>query len=814
MLSVYKQKRDFEKTPEPPGKRERTPKHKQLSFTVQEHHARRPHYDFRLELDGVLKSWAVPKGPSLDPSRKSLAIEVEDHPLEYGDFEGTIPKGQYGGGSVLLWDRGTWEPLEEPHEAFKHGKLHFMLHGRKLQGEWTLVRFHGAEEKHRRHWLLMKNRDGEAATGGSILEEKPASVKTNRLIEEIGAGESKKEKQWTDSMPMDFRPQLATWTAHPPAGEDWLHEVKLDGYRLLVRVQSGKVQLITRGGEDWTHRFPRLAKELAHVPGRAVLDGEVLVLDEQGRSHFQLLQNAWKNDGKADPVIFLFDLLYRDRKDLRDEPLIERKKLLRTMVDELNQQRVKFNDHVLGNGQAVVDAACRMHLEGIVSKKIDARYVGGRTRSWLKSKCGYRQEFVIIGYTDPRGSRQEFGSLLLGYHDPEGRLVYAGRVGTGFDAGLLKQVKKEMTAHARPSAPTDVSPPAREKRMAHWIAPRLVAEIKFAGWTSDNLIRQGAFLGLRRDKPAEAIVREDKAAPKLVSRKERTTASPVAPEIALTHPDRVVFPGTKITKAILADYYDLVAERMMPHIVDRPLTIMRYPTGIGGPSFIQRHITGAPPAGIAEIPAGGERYVMIRGASGLRALVQMNAIEIHAWGCAPGKPENPDRLVFDLDPDIGLPWGRIIKAARQIMEILISVELRPFVKTTGGKGLHVIVPILPTVDWDRAKAFSKSIAEDMVRRDHDKYTANMRKANRTGRIFIDYLRNGRTATSAAPYSVRAREGAPVSMPIDWDELDSLKGADDVTVENARRYLKSHADDPWANFESDRVDLLEAVGADK
>jgi len=485
-------------------------------------------------------------------------------------------------------------------------------------------------------------------------------------------------------------------------------------------------------------------------------------------------------------------------------------------VEKLDQPRVKFNDHVLGDGQAVVDAACKMHLEGIVSKKTEARYVGGRTRSWLKSKCGYRQEFVIIGYTDPRGSRQEFGSLLLGYHDPEGRLVYAGRVGTGFDAGLLKQVKKEMRAYARPTAPTDVPPPARERRMAHWITPRLVAEIKFAGWTSDNLIRQGAFLGIRRDRPAADIVRDDEQTPKLVSRRAKSASAPktAESEIKLTHPDRVVFPGTKITKASLAEYYDLVAERMLPHIIDRPLTVVRYPAGIGGPSFIQRHITGHPPPGIEEIQAGDEKFMMIRGASGLRALVQMSAIEIHAWGCKPGNPEHPDRLVFDLDPDVDLPWARITRAAREIMEILISVKLRPFLKTTGGKGLHIVAPILPTVDWERAKAFSKSIAEEMVRRKGDEYTANMRKANRAGRIFIDYLRNSRMATSAAPYSVRAREGAPVSMPIDWEEIDSLKGANKVTVENARRYLKGHAVDPWANFDSDRVDLLDAVNASK
>jgi bifunctional non-homologous end joining protein LigD len=813
MLTAYRKKRDFNVTSEPSGGK-RGKSASKLAFVVQKHAASHLHYDFRLELDGVLKSWAVPKGPSLDPAKKSLAVEVEDHPLEYGEFEGTIPKGQYGGGSVLLWDRGTWEPLEEPHVGLKNGKLHFALHGEKLQGEWTLVRFHGSDDKHRRHWLLMKNRDEHAESGGAILEEKPASVKSNRLIEAIGKSSGKTERQWTDSMPTDIRPQLATWTSHPPSGDQWLHEVKLDGYRLIARIEGGKVQLITRGSEDWTHRFPRLSKELSEIPGRAILDGEVVVLDEQGRSQFQLLQNTWKNDGNADPVIFLFDLLYRDRKDLRDEPLLERKKLLRPIVEKLDAPRVKFNDHVLGDGEAVVDAACRMHLEGIVSKRIDARYVGGRTQSWVKSKCGYRQEFVIIGYTDPRGSRQEFGSLLLGYHDSAGRLVYAGRVGTGFDASLLKEVKQRMAAHARTEPPTNNPPPARERRMAHWIEPELVAEVKFAGWTGDKLIRQGAFMGLRQDKPASEIVREDQPQAKLVARKRRRAVEPVQKRIEITHPDRIVFPGTKITKSALAGYYESVAQRMLPHVVDRPLTIMRYPSGIGGPSFIQRHTAANLPAGIEGIEAGAENYLMIRNPAGLRALVQMNAIEIHAWGCASGKPEAPDRLVFDLDPDVELPWSRIVKAARELKEILESVKLRPVVKTTGGKGLHVIVPIKPTIDWDRAKGFSKSIAEEMARRSRDEFTTNLRKANRTGRIFIDYLRNGRSATAVAPYSVRARAGAPVSMPVDWEELSALKGANRFTLVNAARHLKRQSKDPWAKFESDRVDLVKVVGETK
>ncbi|MGA2231777.1 MAG: DNA ligase D [Tepidisphaeraceae bacterium] len=822
MLATYRKKRDFKVTSEPIGKT-RPRGRAQLAYVVQKHAASRLHYDFRLELDGVLKSWAIPKGPSIDPSHKSLAVEVEDHPLEYGDFEGTIPKGQYGGGSVLLWDRGTWEPLDDPHEGLKNGKLHFALHGEKLRGEWTLVRFHGHSDKSHKNWLLIKSRDDFAGKDGQILEERPESVKTKRRIEEINPGD---DEQWHsnktrngkkhDALSADIRPQLATWAPHPPPGDEWLHEVKLDGYRLIAYIDDGEVRLMTRGNQDWTHRFPRIVKELARLRGHAVLDGEAVVLDEKGRSHFQSLQNSWRAGASADPVMFVFDLLYLNGEDLRDKPLTERKKQLKNLTETLDVPRVKYNDHTRGEGEAVVDAACRMGLEGIVSKLADSKYSGGRTRTWLKSKCGYRQEFIILGYTDPQGSRKEFGSLLLGYYDREKKLVYAGRVGTGFDAALLKEVKKEMTRHARPAPATDEPLPARERREGHWTAPVLVAEIKFAGWTEDNLIRQGAFLGLRQDKKAGDVVREDRSSPELATRRIKqpsTTKAGMVKELTITHPDRVVFPGTKITKTSLAEYYQLVAARMLPHVIDRPLTVVRYPAGIGGQSFIQRHYTESLPPGIEPVAApkaeGGRSYMMIRDTAGVRALVQINAIEIHAWGCAAGNPERPDRLIFDLDPDPDLPWKIIAKAATELKDILESVHLHPYLKTTGGKGLHIVVPIEPGVDWDHAKAFSKSIAEEMSRRDGKAYTTNIRKAERTGRIFIDYLRNGRTATAVAAYSVRARPGAPVSMPVEWEEIGSLKTAGKFTLENAPRRLKLK--DPWADFESKRVDLHRAVG---
>ena len=822
MLTAYKAKRDFKKTSEPSGAK-RSSRAKELSYVVQKHAASHLHYDFRLELDGVLKSWAVPKGPSLNPHRKSLAVQVEDHPVEYGDFEGTIPKGQYGGGSVLLWDRGTWEPLEEPHEALKNGKMRFVLHGEKLRGEWTLVRFHGDKKSDKPNWLLIKARDEFASENGAIIEAAPRSVKSNRVIDEIS------DSNTTDArsdLPRDIALQLATWTPQPPHGDEWLHEVKFDGYRLIARIQDGKCSLITRGGQDWTAHFPRLAKELAAIPGAVVLDGEVVVLDSHGVSQFQLLQNTWKSrNGDADPIFFAFDLLFQDGTYLRSQPLIERKAVLTKLLRKSKLARVKFSDYVVGNGDAVVARACKMALEGIVSKRLDAPYQSGLTRTWLKSKCGYRQEFIIIGYTDPQGSRAEFGSLLLGYHDKEGHLLYAGRVGTGFDAALLKQIKREMAPHARTTPPTANAPAARERRLAHWLEPRLVAEVKFAGWTQDNLVRQATFLGLRKDKRPQSVVREDqmpalttkrvKSSPTASSPPSSLASGPPTDELKLTHPDRVIFPEEKLTKSDMADYYAGVASRMLPHVANRPLTLLRCPAGAGTKCFIQRQFTeNLPPAIEAiNIAAGGkpDRHMLIRDAAGLRALVQINALEIHAWGSTAEDMEHPDRLIFDLDPDENLPWSRVVAAANEIKDVLQSVKLSPLVKVTGGKGVHIVVPIIPNVDWEHAKAFCKSIADEMVKQDRQSFTANVRKNERPGRIFIDYLRNGRGATVVVPYSVRARAGAPVSAPVPWDELLRLKAANQITLPDMLRRMKHSADDPWADYESNRVDLRKITG---
>jgi bifunctional non-homologous end joining protein LigD len=662
----------------------------------------------------------------------------------------------------------------------------------------------------------MKSRDDYARPGSAIIEEAPRSVKSKKVIETIREPAPAREKAspLAESAPTDFHPQLATWVASPPLGEQWLHEVKFDGYRLIAHIQDGKVKLITRGNHDWTHRFPRLAEELDGFKGNLVLDGEVVVLDEKGCSQFQLLQNAWKAPNTSDPILYLFDLLYRDGEDLRSRPLLERKEQLEKLIKRHGAGRVKYSDHVRGNGGAVVDAACKMHLEGIISKQADSPYRAGRTTTWLKSKCDFRQEFVIIGYTDPKGSRQDFRAILLGYHDKDGKLVYAGRVGTGFDRDLLKEIKREMVEHHRPTPATHTPPPARERSQAHWIAPKLVAEIKFAGWTVDRMIRQGTFLGLRKDKSAAQVTREDDAAPKLTHRRVKSVKSSAtsvdakSSPLTLTHPDRVIFPDVKITKADLAAYYETVADRMLPHVIDRPLTLLRCPGGVGSSCFFQRHFTPNLPPTIEsiDVPNVGtnQKQMIIRDAAGLRALVQINALEIHAWGCTIADIEKPDRLVFDLDPDTKLPWSTVVKAARDLRRILESVKLKPLVKTSGGKGLHIVVPIKPDIDWNHAKAFCKSIADAAAQADPKSYTTNMRKSQRNGRIFIDYLRNGRSATAIVPYSVRARAGAPVSMPVDWEELPRLGSANAVTVPNIRKRLSRP--DPWANYESHRADL--------
>ncbi len=804
---------------------------------IQKHDASRLHYDFRLELDGVLKSWAVPKGPSLDPARKSLAVQVEDHPIEYGSFEGIIPEGEYGGGTVLLWDTGTWEPLHDPNDGMKTGHLHFVMHGQKLQGEWTLVQMHSKPGYEGKDWLLMKVKDKFASSSRDILKE-AQSVKTDRSMEQIAEQHDKvwssKEKKETTAkkrghaaMP-SFSPQLAVLAEHAPSGDEWLHEIKYDGYRMLARVQAGKVRLITRNGKDWTAKFPTIAKTLAGLKVEsAIVDGEIVVLDAEGRSDFGALQAMIKEKQAIEPAYFAFDLPYCDAVDLRETPLVDRKKRLEELLKRSKlSPRVNLSEHIEGEGSAVIEKACSMSLEGIVSKRADSPYVSKRDSSWLKSKCGQRQEFVVIGYTDPQGARSGFGSLLLGYHDDKKHLLYAGRVGTGFDQKLLKQTTAELKQLEQDEPATDEPPPARERAHAHWVKPQLVAEVTFSGWTRDGSLRHPAFVAFRSDKPAAQIVREKAVAPQAANRGRKTTAEtktsakPAPTEVAevkLTHPDKILFTESKVTKQQLADYYHAVAEWMLPVVVDRPLALLRCPEGESKECFFQRKWSNTLSKSIGKIDVGEgakhEFHVTVHDLSGIIAMAQVGVLEIHTWNCRNDNVERPDQLVFDLDPAPDVPWKRVIDATRKVDQTLRDLGLPTFLKTSGGKGLHLTVPIVPNIDWETAKSFCSEIAKSLSD-GSDMFVANMRKDLRKGKVYIDYNRNGRTATAIAPYSTRARGGAPIAMPIEWEELGRLKSAADFTVKTSAKHLAKRKSDPWAEFEKARVDLMKVIGKEK
>jgi len=836
-LKLYRKKRDFKKTAEPKGDGRRRGA-SDLAFVVQKHDASRLHYDFRLEWDGTLKSWAVPKGPSLDPARKVLAVQVEDHPIEYGDFEGVIPKGQYGGGTVLLWDRGTWEPLHDPAEGLARGKLHFILHGQKLKGEWSLVRMGGRSWDDGKNWLLMKLKDEYASKTRDILADSPQSAKSKPKLP--GRAQktlrSKRASSVDGKLPTSLAPRLAVLAGHPPQGDQWLHEIKFDGYRLLAFIEGGNVKLLTRNGLDWTGKFPDIAQSLAKLKVEsAIVDGEVVVLDKSGRSDFQSLQGLLKDKAGAPPVYYAFDLLFSDGVDLRNRPLLERKQTLKDILERSRPgPRINFSEHIRGDGQKVFQKACGMGLEGIISKRIDAPYVSGRVPTWLKSKCDNRQEFVIIGYTNPQGHRSGFGALLLGYHDERGRLVYAGRVGTGFDQPQLDDLHAQLQQIEQDEPPTDLAPPARERRATHWVTPKLVAEVRFSGWTRDGVLRHPAFIALRTDKPASQIVREKPVQPEKLETSSRAggngrnmptspgksasqngTGSDGAPiaGVRLTHPDKLLYPDERITKRDLAEYYQSVQQWMIPHVIDRPLALVRCPDGLSSQCFFQRNWSQTLPAAIDKADVGEgkkvERHVAIHGLDGLISLVQIGVLELHTWGCRIKDVERPDQLIFDLDPGPDVPWKRVIEAAWILHKTLDSLKLPAFLKTSGGKGLHLTIPVKPAIDWDSAKTFCQTLSRGLAQQS-DLFVSNMRKDLRGGKVYIDYNRNGRGATAVAPYSTRARPGAPISMPISWDELGRLKSADAFTLKTAPRYLAKRKADPWRDFERSRVDLRQVL----
>jgi bifunctional non-homologous end joining protein LigD len=861
-LEEYRRKRDFRKTPEPAGTVATAEKPGAgLSFVIQKHAARRLHYDFRLELDGVLKSWAIPKGPSLDPGEKRLAVHVEDHPLEYGEFEGVIPDREYGGGTVLLWDRGTWVPADtDPEAAYRRGSLKFTLNGQKLHGNWALVRMGGkAAGERRENWLLIKERDEAAAphSGDAVVADNPLSVASGRSMNAIAEdrdwvwhsnrndGERVPAKAGSldrlagaskGAMPANLKPQLATLSDKAPEGEEWLHEIKYDGYRLLARIEHGRVRLITRGGLDWTSKFPGLWRRLGELPlTSALIDGEIVHLEADGTTSFSGLQDTISSGQTDKLTFFAFDLLYRDLWDLTAVAIEDRKAALADIIAPSAQGMLRYSDHQIDRGPEFLRRACGFSLEGIISKRRTDPYRPGRGRSWLKIKCRNREEFIVVGFSDPDGAREGFGALLLGYYDPEGQLRYAGRVGTGFNVAQLTKLRRRLESLARDNALVGL-PKGVSRKGVHWVEPRLVAEIEFADWTADAIVRQASFQGLREDKDTSEVVYDRQsraAAASTATSKTKARSRPAAPKAAelvepprardgslvfegvrLTHPDRVLYPGTTLTKLDVARYYAAVSKWALPHLSHRLLTLVRTPGGPGGKTFYQKHIgIGMPKAiGRFDLAEEGstETFPFVDDLPGLVALAQMDVLEIHPWGSRVDGIETPDRVTIDLDPDEGLPWQRVAEAAVDIRDALSRIGLHSFAKTTGGKGLHVVIPLTPKFDWDEVKAFAKWVADSFVAQRPEDFTANMAKKARHGRIYIDYLRNGRGATAVGAYSPRARPGAPVSTSLSWEEVENGVRPQQFTIETMAQRLAALRADPWAEMGKTRQSLSAAV----
>ena len=853
-LELYRQKRNFRTTPEPRGARLRSNR-EDLGFVIQKHRASHLHYDFRLELDGVLLSWAVPKGPSLDPAQKRLAMHVEDHPVEYGKFEGVIPPGQYGSGTVMLWDRGRWIPEDDdPRAAYRAGTLKFSLDGEKLHGSWALVRTRGKDGDDRR-WLLIKHRDefAEPGSGSALVDEEDRSVATGRGLDEIAAA---KDAEWSgrksvnanlragalkrasrtpdpskldgarkSKLPAMIGAQLCTLVKQVPAGDEWLHEIKYDGYRMLTRLENGRASIYSRNRKEWTEDLGPAARAAEGLPVKqAWLDGEVVVLLPDGRSSFQALQQAIGTENQQ-LTYFVFDLLYLDGWDLRACPLIERKALLQRLLVG-HKGVIRYGDHHEGDGERFFAAACTGRLEGIVCKQRDGAYHSTRGSGWVKVKCSLRQELVIGGWTDPGGARTGFGALLLGAYDAHGKLGYAGKVGTGFNAASLKDIHARLRKLAR-DTPAFANPPrGADARGAHWVEPKLVGEIEFTEWTREGTARHPSFKGLRLDKPAKDVRIERPAEalelPEPIGKSARwkkrevvATPDPDTPaRVDISNPDKVLYPEAGITKQEIADYYRAIGEWMLPHLAGRPLTLLRCPSGRAAKCFYQKHVKPGTPDILTRVPVpegdGKSVYMAADSVEAIVALLQMGVLEIHPWGSRVPKLGCPDRITFDFDPDEGLGWKEVADAAKTMRDALGKLGLESFLKTTGGKGLHVVVPIAPKLPWEIVKPFTKAIAESFATTWPDRFTAKLAKAARGKRIFIDYLRNGEGATAVAPYSVRAKPNASVAVPIAWSELRNDVRFDHFNLRNVPARLKRLKSDPWEDFLSTRQSITKAM----
>ncbi|PBP64897.1 DNA ligase D [Pseudomonas syringae] len=847
--SEYTRKRNFAITSEPAESKRKGKGKSQpgaLGFVIQKHDARNLHYDFRLELEGTLKSWAVPKGPSLDPTQKRLAVHVEDHPLDYAGFEGSIPQGQYGGGDVIVWDRGVWQPHGDPQKTYAEGKLKFTLVGEKLSGDWALVRTRLKGSGSKEQWLLIKEKDDIArpAAEYDITQEQPQSVISGAHVGEerstpkksaasaangkakASTSKSKAPKpaakptrrKAKSAFPDTLSPQLATLVEAPPAG-DWLYEIKFDGYRMLTRIEGADVRLFTRNGHDWTERLPELVKALKGMKLRdSWFDGEVVVLDEQGLPDFQGLQNAFDAGNSKDILYYLFDMPFLSAEDLREVPLEQRRDALKHVVDAQKSRLLRYSDAFQAGHQDIVASAAAMGLEGVIGKRAGSAYVSKRNADWIKLKCRLRQEFVVVGYTAPQGSRSAFGALLLAVNAGEDGLVYAGRVGTGFTEVSLEQLHKQLKKLQRKDSPLAKKLSASQARGVQWVEPKLVCETEFAQWTREGIVRQAAFVGLRNDKPAKDVVREDAQPAKVASQTPTKTAAPQARKKAaqgkvdvagtgVSHPDRIIDSKTGTSKIELAQFYESIADWILPYLNKRPVALLRCPEGIDGEQFFQKHAEHLAIPHIRQLDRaldpGHAALMEIDSLPALIGAAQMGAIELHTWGATRDRIETPDHFVLALDPDPALPWRSMIEATQMVLAVLEELGLEAFLKTSGGKGMHIIVPLARQADWDTVKAFAKAIAEFASRQLPERFTATMGPKNRVGKIFIDYLRNSRGGSTVTAYSVRARPGFPVSVPIALDELAGLKSSAQWDITNLEQRLKRLKDDPWAGYSNRR-----------
>jgi bifunctional non-homologous end joining protein LigD len=814
-LERYRGKRDFAVTSEPKSSME---VERGSGFVVQKHAARQLHYDLRLELDGVLLSWAVPQGPSLVTTDKRLAVRTEDHPLKYLDFEGVIPKGEYGGGTMIVWDRGIWTPAHEALKSLAKGHLEFELHGQRLRGRWHLVRMKPRPREKSESWLLIKAADEYARPPSSpdILEEEITSVLSGRSNADLNTPDAMREdhKRRADiaaarriKLPellklkgarkgllrLFVEPSLASSTDRPPKGARWQHEIKFDGYRTQVRIDGDEVRFLTRKGLDWTERFASVAGALSELSlGSAILDGEIVVEDSAGISSFSELVGDLKAGRQDRFRYYAFDLLYLDGVDLTNAELADRKEILASIFAASPQAgKLALSEHFTIEGDIFFEHVSRLGLEGMISKRRDAPYRSGRNKDWLKSRCVLSQEFVVVGYVPSTTARRLVGSLVLGFYEAA-KLVLAGRAGSGFTQEDAKALFAALEQTQTQASPLDRKPPAEAEKGVRWVEPRLIAQVDYHGWTSDGLLWHATFRGLRDDKDVREIVREDRKAA------VEQTRRPIA---ALTHPERLLWPDDGVTKQGLADYYMGSAEWVMPHLVGRPLSLVRCPNGVAADCFFAKHAWAGLSGAVRRVSTGKEAPALaIDGLEGLLSLVQGNVLEIHPWGSKLSDLERPDRLIFDLDPGEEVAWGGVIEAAQEVRARLLSAfKLESFVKTTGGKGLHVVVPMNPSMEWESAKALCKGVADAMAADSPRRYVAHMAKEARRARVFVDYLRNGRGATAVAAYSTRARPGAAISTPLDWSELTEAVKSDHFRLGNIGRRLANLRRDPWEGF---------------